>query len=246
MKKGFVQTANFKLLKEAEKLVERRGAREAGLVLVQGQYGIGKSELTARWASDSNHIFLRAKKTWSQRSMLDDIAGVIGLSIKGTAVDVQNRIISHLAVTMQTIVIDEADHLADMRNATKLEVIRDITDLTGTMAFLVGMQNFPAVVQRHEHIASRVARIVQFQPLSLADVQATIKDKAEVAMTPALIERINTDCQGRMRLLLNAIANIEMWANANEWKVVDVQHVKGQALCTDFSEHLSARRRGAA
>ena len=48
MKKGFVQTENFKRLKEAEKIVERRGAREAGLVLVRGVYGIGKSELTER------------------------------------------------------------------------------------------------------------------------------------------------------------------------------------------------------
>ena len=33
MKKGFVQTENFRLLKEAEKIVARRGAREASLVL---------------------------------------------------------------------------------------------------------------------------------------------------------------------------------------------------------------------
>ena len=32
MKKGFVKTENFKRLAEAQKLVERRGAREAGLV----------------------------------------------------------------------------------------------------------------------------------------------------------------------------------------------------------------------
>ena len=36
VKKGFVQTTNFRLLKEAEKIVERRGAREASLVLIQG------------------------------------------------------------------------------------------------------------------------------------------------------------------------------------------------------------------
>lgn len=59
MKKGFVQTANFRLLKEAEKIVARRGAREAGLVLIQGVYGIGKSELTERWASENGHVFIR-------------------------------------------------------------------------------------------------------------------------------------------------------------------------------------------
>ena len=53
MKKGFVKTENFRRLAEAQKLVERRGAREAGLVLIKGRYGIGKSELTERWAADS-------------------------------------------------------------------------------------------------------------------------------------------------------------------------------------------------
>ena len=48
VKKGFVQTTNFRLLKEAEKIVARRGAREASLVLIQGKFGIGKSEMTER------------------------------------------------------------------------------------------------------------------------------------------------------------------------------------------------------
>ncbi|PAT39181.1 DNA transposition protein [Vandammella animalimorsus] len=245
MKKGFVQTANFRLLKEAEAQVQRRGAREAGLVLIQGVYGIGKSELTERWATDNGHVFVRAKETWSKRTMLDELATKMGLSVRGTAVDVQNRIIGHLAVSMQALIIDEADHLVDMRSAAKLEAIRDITDMTGTMVFLVGMENLPAVVQRYEHIASRVARIVQLQPLTLADVQATVKAKAEVAISPALAEQIHRDSKGRMRLVLNAITNIEGWAQANSWAEVDVAHVKGQSLCTDFSGHLAARRRAA-
>lgn len=244
MKKGFVQTQNFKLLKEAEKLVARRGAREAGLVLVQGVYGIGKSELTERWASEHGHVFLRARETWTKRSLLEELASVMGLSVKGTTVDVQNRIIGHLSVSMQSIIIDEADHLVDTRSASKLETVRDITDLTGTMVFLVGMENLPAVVQRHEHIASRVARIVELKPLSVEDVQATCRAKADVRITPALQEQIHRDSKGRMRHVLNAIANIEHWAEANSWPEVDVSHVKGQALCADFSSHLIQRRRG--
>lgn len=242
MKKGFVQTANFRLLKEAEKIVERRGAREAGLVLIQGKYGIGKSELTERWASENGHVFIRSKKVWTPRSMLEDVATALGLSLRGTAKDVENRITAHLTQTMQTLIFDEADYLADMKSAAKLETIRDITDVTGTMVFLIGMENFPAIVQRYEHIASRVARIVQLHPLSLADVQATCKAKAEVALTPALVEQIHRDSKGRMRHVLNAIANIEVWAEANSWSEVDVAHVKGKPLCADFTGHMAANR----
>src|SRR5690606_24461396 len=131
-----------------------------------------------------------------------------------SAKDVENRITGHLAQTMQALIVDEADYLADMRQASKLETIRDISDVTGTMVFLVGMENFPTIVQRYDHIASRVARIVQLHPLSLVDVQATCKAKAEVALTPALVEQIHRDSKGRMRHVLNAIANIEVWAEA--------------------------------
>ena len=74
MKRGFVKTENFKRLSEAQKQVEKRGAREASLVLVQGRYGIGKSELTERWAADSGWVFVRAKSTWTKRAMLDELA----------------------------------------------------------------------------------------------------------------------------------------------------------------------------
>ncbi|WP_423458014.1 AAA family ATPase [Ottowia sp. VDI28] len=237
-----MQTANFRLLKDAEKIVERRGAREAGLVLIQGKYGIGKSELTERWASENGHVFIRAKKVWTQRSMLEDIATGLGLAVRGSAKDVENRITGHLAQTMQALIVDEADYLADMRQASKLETIRDISDVTGTMVFLVGMENFPTIVQRYDHIASRVARIVQLHPLNLVDVQATCKAKAEVALTPALVEQIARDSRGRMRQVLNAIANIEVWAEANSWKEVDIAHVKGKPLCVDFTGHMVSGR----
>jgi len=239
VKKGFVQTANFRLLKEAERIVERRGAREAGLVLIQGKYGIGKSELTERWASENGHVFIRSLRIWTPRTMLEDVASALGLSLRGSAKDVENRIKQHLAQTMQTLIFDEADYLADMKSAAKLETIRDISDVTGTMIFLIGMEAFPTIVQRYEHIASRVARIVQLHPLSLADVQAACKAKAEVALTPALVEQIHRDSRGRMRHVLNAIANIEMWAEANSWREVDVTHVKGKSLCADFTSHLA-------
>ena len=242
VKKGFVQTANFRLLKEAEKIVARRGAREAGLVLIQGKYGIGKSALTERWASENGHVFIRSQRIWTPRTMLEDVATELGLSLRGSSKDVGNRIKEHLALTMQTLIFDEADYLVDMKSAAKLETIRDISDVTGTMVFLIGMENFPSVVQRYEHIASRVARIVQLHPISLVDVQAVCKAKAEVALTPALVEQIHRDSKGKMRHILNAIANIEVWAEANSWAEVDVAHVKGKPLCADFTSHIAANR----
>ena len=40
----------------------------------------------------------------------------------------------------------------------------------------------------------------------------------------------------------NAIANIEVWAETNSWTEVDVAHVKGKPLCTDFTGHIAANK----
>lgn len=244
MKKGFVQTENYKRLKEAEKAVARRGAPEAGLVVVQGVYGVGKSELTERWATDGGYVFVRAKETWTRRALLDELADRMGLDKRGRNQEVQARIIGKLAVDMVPIIVDEADFLV-RSTPSLLEVLRDITDLTGTMAFLVGMEHFRSKLQRFPHIMSRVAREVTFEPLSLADVQATVVAKAEVAIGEDLLPELLAQCKGRMRLLLNAISNLEAWASANSWKKVGLEHVRGRALCVEFTGRPLGRTVGA-
>lgn len=244
MKKGFVQTENFKRLKEAEKLVARRGAREAGLVIVRGKYGIGKSELVERWAVDSGYVFVRAKETWTKRALLDELADKMGLAKHGRNQEVQARIIGKIAVDMVPIIVDEADFLV-RSTASLLEVLRDITDLTGAMCFLVGMEHFPHKVARYEHIASRVAKVVEFETLSLADVKATIAVKCEVKIDEDLIPEILRQAKGRMRLLLTALANIEQWASANSWTSVNAEKVGGKQLCPEFDGKALGRKREA-
>jgi DNA transposition AAA+ family ATPase len=252
MKKGFVHTENFKRLTEAQKLVGRRGAREAGLVIIQGPYGVGKSELCERWAIDNGAVFVRCKKTWTTRALLDELADKMGLSKSGRNQEVQARIIGKLAVSMVPLMLDEADHLISTSTATLLEVVRDITDMTGTMCFLVGMEKFGYSVARHPHIASRVAKVVEFQPISLADVRAAIEAKAALGDAPdspklpmddGAIAVIAEQSQGRMRLLLNAIANIEQWAQANGWKKVSAAELKGRQLCVEFNGKTLGRAR---
>lgn len=244
MKKGFVHTENFKRLAEAQKAVEKRGASEAGLVIIQGVYGIGKSELTERWAVDNGAVFVRCKATWTKRALLDELAEKMGLDKRGRNQEVQSRIIGKLSVTMAPMMFDEADHLIGS-TASLLEVVRDITDITGVMCFLVGMEQFGYKVARYEHIASRVAKVVEFQRLSLADVTAACTLMSEVPMDQAVIGEIHLQGKGRMRLVLNAISVIEQWAQANSWSRVTLEHIKGRTVCTEFSgKHIGPTTRG--
>ena len=233
MRKGFVPTRNFRLMTEAQNQVERRGAAEAGMVIIKGPYGVGKSKIVERWAVDNRAIFVRCMETWTKRALLDCLADQMGLDNRGRNSEVQARIIGRLAVDMRTLVFDEADHLIRSTPAL-LECIRDITDTCGVACFLVGMEKFGDKLGRHGHIASRVARIVDFQPLPLEDVQAACTKLCEVPLAPEVVQLMATQSQGRMRLVLNAIANLEQWAGANGWAEVKAEHVKGKALCVEF------------
>jgi len=241
MKRGFVITSNYRRLHEAQLAVEKRGAREAGLVIVRGPFGVGKSELVERWAVDNGAVFVRCKETWTKRALLDELANKMGLDTRGRNSEVQARIIGRLAVEMAPMVFDEADFLIRSTPGL-LEVIRDITDMCGSTCFLVGMERFGDTLARYGHIASRVNRVVELLPLSVEDVKASCERLAEVQIAADLVAQIHAESHGRMRLVLNAIANIEQWAGANGWKTVDAAKVKGKALVVEFKARPLGRR----
>lgn len=233
MKKGFVTTQNFKRLAEAQQAVERRGPKEAGLVIIRGPYGVGKSALVERFALDHDAVFVRCMETWTKRGLLDAVAKCMGLDTRGRNSEVQARIIGRQAVDMKPMIFDEADFLV-RSTAALLECIRDITDTTGCACFLVGMETFGNRLVRYGHIASRVAKVVEFQPLTPADVQATCDKLCEVPLTPEVVAEVHRQSGGRMRLALAAISNIEQWAEANGWPSVAAEHIKGRPLCVEF------------
>lgn len=97
-------------------------------------------------------------------------------------------------------------------------------------------------VARHGHIASRVAKVVELLPISLADVKATVTAKCEVPIADDVLPELLKQANGRMRLLLNAIANLEQWADANGWDKVTLDCIKGRPLCPEFNGKQLGRR----
>lgn len=235
-----MHTKNFRLLAEVQTQVERRGSREAGIVILRGPYGVGKSELLERWAVDNRAVFIRCKETWTKRALLDELADFLGLDKRGRNSEVQARIIGRLAVEMRTMVFDEADFLI-RSTPSLLEIVRDITDLTGVPCFLVGMETFGNTLAKYGHIASRVNRVVTLERLTLDETREVCQRLAEVPIEPDLVERIHADSDGRMRLVREAIATIEGLAGANGWKSVAAAQVRGKDLCVEFKSDRTGR-----
>ncbi len=233
MKKGFVQNSNYARFLQAVKAVEARGAREASMLLVTGAAGLGKSETVDRFAVDTNAVYLRAKETWTKRGLLVEMAESLRIQTNATNHEMQARIIGAVGARQTPIIIDEAEFTVKS-SASILECVRDISDLTETLVVLVGMETIESRIARYPQISSRIGQVVQFQALTEQDVQLACKQLAEVEIDADLVRELRRQSEGKMRLVMNGIANIERVAKSNSLDRATGEAFKGVELCIEW------------
>ncbi|MVT28771.1 DNA transposition protein [Acidovorax citrulli] len=228
---------------EAQKLVERRGARQPGLVLVKGPYGIGKSELTGRWATDGGWIFVRAKKaTWTKRAMLDELADLMGVPKTGRNQEVQARIIGKLAVNMVPMIMTEAGFIVGS-TASLLEVVRDITDITAH--HVLSWWAWSNSRSRSRATATSPAAWGRWSSCSRFRSRTSrprSQPRARSPSTTPCCRSSSSRAPAACAWCAGAIANLEAWADANRWERITLEHVARRALCTEFSGKSLGRR----
>lgn len=254
MKTGFIQNSNYARFLQAVKAVESRGALESGLMLVSGQPGLGKSKAVERWASDNGALYLRAVTDMKHKFFLEQLVAVAGIDLgaqrdaKGkllvraarTKNEIQARLTGQVALRQSPIVIDEVQHLL-VNDAFLLEVVRDISDLTGaTVIFVAGVADFGNQLKEHDQISSRIYREVDFRPWELQDIKIACKQLSEVPIEDALIERLCKDSKGVMRLVMNGISNIERIALANHKTIATAEDFAKQELVADWDGAVGA------
>lgn len=235
MRKQFVKTENYSRFAAGIQAVEQRGAKEAGMMLVHGAPGFGKSKVVSRWAVENGAAFLRANVDWTPKYFLVELAKVKAVSVDhtGTAQQLFQRLLDRLSGAQIPIVIDEAEFTLN-QGAAALEKVRDLSDRTETTVVLIGMERIQQRIARHKQIASRIAQVVEFTPATLADVELACRQLSEVAMSPALMTEVHRLSGGRMRETLNVIAAVERIAAINGLESADVTDMEGAALSFDW------------
>ena len=242
MKQEFVRTENSKRFRAEIAMLERRGALEAGWLLVTGRPGEGKTKTLHNWAAEVGAVMLTAQANWTVTRMMEELAAKLGIEpVRGY----QAKVAETIGAEDMPIVVDEAQ-FALHDAAACMEVLRGITDKSGTMLIAVTMDHEVPRFNRREQIGSRFFRKCQFQESTMADVGAACAQLAEgVTIEPDLIERIHSETGGRMRLVLNAISRIEQIAHHQKAARIGAEILRGVALCEDF-QRAGVRRRVAA
>ena len=80
MRNRFAKTANVTGFLAGVTAVEERGAREAGMLLVTGEPGYGKTRTVQWWAIQTDGVYLRAKSGWTPHWVLTELVKELGLA----------------------------------------------------------------------------------------------------------------------------------------------------------------------
>lgn len=246
MKTGFVQNSNFEKMMDGIRFVEQRGALEAGILLITGDNGLGKTKCIEKYVATSGALFVRAVSVHSKKSLLMSLASKDAtINTRGCAADIQDAIIKYIttSINMPAIVIDECQFLARGHSAAMLETVRDISDKAECMVILVaGETGFQHQIAKFKQISSRIAKHVDFQPMELADTSNVIKQLADITLDDALIAAVHKQSHGLMRCVKTAITNLESFAAVNKSSHVALAEVAGKILCETWTAQRPMRR----
>ena len=236
MKSAFAPCSNLDRLMAGLDIVRRRGAVEAGYLLVTSAPGYGKTE-TLLWLATqkaNSVVYLRAKSGWTRHWFLSDLLTKLG---HAPARHTEDLFRGALGVIEDrpglTLIVDEVEHaLVDKKIA---ECIRDLSDLGGISVILVGMQEVQAKISRFPQLSSRIAAVVHFQPATLQDVQTVAATLLEgVAVAEDLAAEILAHSNGLMRGVLNALARVEAEAKLQKRQQMSKADMLGKELVPDW------------
>jgi len=187
------------------------------LGLFYGPSGYGKSVAAATCAASSAAAYVVAKSIWTQRSLLEAIAGELGITrLERTGPRLLEQIVDQLLGDPRPLIIDEMDHLVKKQS---VEIIRDIHDAARIPVLMIGEEALPAKLKAWERFDNRILVATPAQPASVADalllrdhycLRAQVEDDlvaAIVEATKGVTRRVVVNLQKAQAAAINAGAD---------------------------------------
>ncbi len=243
MKNTFIATSNSLKVMQALEALNKRGAEEACLMVVDGKPGLGKSATIEYMAIEYNSAYVRAKAEWTPNWFLVDLLASLGVVAEHRFAKKFEQAIVAIAARMETalnaggefyIFIDEIDHVTG--NKKILETMRDISDNLMVPVILVGMGKVrTSITSRYPQIASRISQFVEFKAATLEDTAAMIRGLCDFEVTDDLVEYVHKSTKGMYRETKEAIAHMERHGRNQNLEIIDLKSMIGKHLMNDRS-----------
>ena len=219
MKNRIVVTSNIVQALALFKCLRERGANIEGMGLIYGLTGEGKSTAVTYICNREDAIFLRARATWTPRSMLENIVRELGLSPTYALDPMLQMATNRLRHTQSPLFIDEADYLINSSTKPNLiDVLRDLYDETKVPVVLIGSEELSRRLEsnkRFDKHARRITEKLRFTGITLEDATKVVEQLSDVSVENGMIKKIHVASQGNMGALVDGIHRIEQFALAN-------------------------------
>lgn len=174
-------------------------AEEVDIALICGHAGTGKTIALTEYVSQYGGIYIKVDKTYTQHRLTIVLADKLGVSVKGSAAQLTERIIHTLEDLDTLVVIDEADYLFD----SSLEYLRQVVyDAGNTGLVLCGLPRLSSIIQNvrndHDQLLTRIGVRLMLDDISSKDIEAII-DTAWPSLKTPIKQKLITSSSIRFR-----------------------------------------------
>ncbi|MEW5745245.1 MAG: ATP-binding protein [Nitrospirota bacterium] len=230
MRKVFAKTSNVNAFVAAMNRLQHRQEGIPGMALIFSAPGLGKTR-TALWHwmnNQSNSAFLRIKKLMTGKWLLAEVVKELGGDPAGSTQKLYEQAREILSHRQTCLFIDEVDYLAHDQRI--LETLRDLHDETDAPITFIGMDKADKKLMRFKHLYSRFSEIVEFKPLSAADIKSIAEQMCEVPLTDDAVQHIYNETREYsvgFRRVVVWLYRAEAIARTNSLKEIAAQHLNG-------------------
>jgi DNA transposition AAA+ family ATPase len=200
---------------------------EGDIAVIVGESGSGKTTALRQYALESHSaILIEVDPSFSQVTLMNEIARALGVEDKGGQNAVVARIIGTLAGRDAVLIVDEADYLSD----SSLELLRRvINDKSHTGVVLVGLPRLEFKIRNlrndHQQLQSRIGVMVKLKSLKKADAINIITGVWKGVPTQVLNSFIET-AKGSTRTLVKLMGRVHQIMGLNKAEMPDVELIE--------------------
>lgn len=238
MKHSFVKTENHRRFLAAVSTLANRGAPERCLLPVKGKPGVGKTRVVDNWGSSTDAVFLEGIPGMSLRYIKDALKAETGVKEKNGFAEFAALVeFFRNDGDPKPIILDECQH-AFHNKAECVEYLRRLAEKAETILVIVCHSSESHLLDRHDHIKTRIGCVCELLPPSLEDTAQYAGELCEVGLDAALVTEVQRQSGARYRLISDALANLERIAGKLGKDSLTLADVADMPLCQDWEKAL--------